>query len=65
MPIKILTKSDRVINHIFNELTETKKDYSGAFTLYEDFIECKLIDVTKKKRIYIKCLKEAIKKQTI
>jgi hypothetical protein len=52
------------INHIFNQLHETKKDYiSDAFTLYEDFIECKLIDVTlqEKKDIHKIMTKEAIK----
>jgi hypothetical protein len=52
------------IKHIFNDLKETRKDYiSDSFTLYEDFIECKLIEVTKqqKKDLYAVIVKETIK----
>lgn len=52
------------IAHIFNQLQETKKDYiNDAFTLYEDFVQYKLIEVTiqQKKDLYAIMLKETIK----
>jgi hypothetical protein len=53
------------ITHVFNELKQTKKDYlHDSFTLYEDFIECKLIkegSLQQKKDLYAIMLKEAIK----
>nr|WP_315173616.1 hypothetical protein [uncultured Flavobacterium sp.] len=52
------------IIHIFNQLHETKKEYiNDAFTLYEDFVEYKLIDVTtqQKKDLYAIIAKETIK----
>jgi len=39
------------INHIFNQLKETKKEYvNDAFTLYEDFVQHKLIEVTPQQK---------------
>jgi ribosomal protein L17 len=52
------------IIHIFNQLNETKKEYiNDAFTLYEDFVQHKLIDVTdqQKKDLYAVIVKETIK----
>lgn len=53
------------IKHIFNELQETKKEYiNDAFTLYEDFIEHKLIkesNLEQKKTLYAIMLKETLK----
>jgi hypothetical protein len=52
------------ITHIFNELKESKKNYiHDAFTLYEDFVECELINIDsqKKKDLYAIMVKEAIK----
>jgi hypothetical protein len=52
------------INHIFNELKENKKEYvNDAFTLYDDFVKYKLINVElqQKKNLYNIMLKETIK----
>ena len=52
------------ITHIFNQLQETKKEYiNDAFTLYEDFVQHKLIEVTlqQKKDLYAIMAKETIK----
>lgn len=52
------------IKQIFNELKETKKEYiNDAFTLYDAFVEHKLIIVTpqQKKDLYAIMVKETIK----
>lgn len=52
------------ITHIFRELKETKKNYiHDAFTMYEDFVECELININnqQKKDLYAIMAKEAIK----
>jgi hypothetical protein len=55
------------IINIFNELKHTKKEYiNDAFTLYEDFVEHKLItvDLKQKKQLYSVMNKEAKKEAT-
>lgn len=52
------------ITHIFDQLKKTKKEYiNDAFTLYDDFVEQKLIVVTaeQKKTLYSVMVKESVK----
>jgi hypothetical protein len=58
---RILKESDRVYKIYLTIWTETSTIYKWTpFTLYEDFIECKLIEVTKqqKKDLYAVIVKE-------
>ena len=51
------------LTHVFNELKETKKEYiHDAFTMYEDFVKCELININdqQKKDLYAVMVKKAI-----